>query len=647
MASIAFPDPKSLMEDLQDFPEFLREPDPSIYHGNNYVVLDFETTTNEKGSPHVEFGNRMLIASWKCGPDHVRGGASFRVDAGEHHQAALLDDIANADFIVAHNTKFELGWLRRCGLDLGTVLPYCTMIGEKVLAGNRRWPLDLDSCLKKYGLQSKDDVGRLIRLGVDTESIPLSWLGTYCDSDVELTEQLFLTQRESIVEAGLMPVVFTRNILTPVLFDIETRGLHLDAERVNTVYQWHIERALVLQEEWNRLTGGVNINSPKQKRELFFDTLKIPPPRHETGKVMMTAGGKSGNKEIATDEPAIAAMKPRSKKAKATLECFKELQSTTQALSKVVGKMKNCVDEGSLLYATFNQASTGTHRLSSTGRPPYGVQLQNFTKTFRPCVMPRTPGWGIGDGDAAGIEFRTAVDLANDAQGTMDLADPDFDPHARTASIVYDDIWDTNIGPKEGANNGIRDNSKSRTFKPLYGGQSGTEKEQEYFKAFRERYPDIARMQEGWADEVLKTKKLRLACSGLVFYWPQCKMTDSGYILFTTNIYDYPIQSTATADMCPTATVYLWHLMRTAKMQSFLINLVHDSSVGEIHPDEREQWTAYAQWCYNELIVWYLEKVYGYKWMTPLDSEVKINPYWGSSDISWTQKWETQVREVK
>ncbi len=635
---MAFMSPEELWGLL---PEFLRQPDPSVYHGDNYVVLDFETTTNNKGSPHKEFDNRILIASWKCGPGHPDTNKNTqRIVGGEYDLHPLLLAIAKADYIVAHGSKFELGWLSRAGLDLATVLPYCTLIGERVLAGNRPWPLDLDASLKRYGMEAKDDVGRLIRLGVDTESIPKRWLGRYCDSDVELTEQMFLEQRVALANENLLPVAFTRNILTPVLFDIETYGLCLDAERVNAVHRWHLERKLVLEEEWNKLTGGVNFNSPKQKRELFFDTLKIPPPRHETGKVMMTKGGKSGNKELATDADAIKAMKPRSKKAKRVLEVFQELQSVSQALSKVVGKMKACVDEGSLLYATFNQATADTHRLSSTGRPPYGVQLQNFTKAFRPCIIPRNPGWGIGDGDAAGIEFRTAVDLAKDTQGLRDLADPSFDPHARTASIVYDEVWDPNLGPKEGDNNKIRDASKSRTFKPLYGGQSGTEKEQAYFKAFRERYPGIAEMQEAWTDEVLKTKQLRIPCSGLIFYWPGCKMTDSGYILFTTNIYDYPIQSTATAEMCPTATVYLWHLMKAAQMQSFLINLVHDSSVGEIHPDEREQWTAYAQWCYNELIVWYLDKVYGYKWTAPLDSEVKINPYWGSSDVNWTQKWE-------
>ena len=139
---------------------------------------------------------------------------------------------------------------------------------------------------------------------------------------------------------------------------------------------------------------------------------------------------------------------------------------------------------------------------------------------------------------------------------------------------------------------------------------------------------------------MLKTKQLRLA-SGLIFYWPGCKMSSDGkYIKYTTNIYDYPVQSLATAEMCPTATVYLWHIMRAAGMESFLINLVHDSAVGEIHPDEREQWSHYMQYCFNELIVWYLKQVYDYEWTTPLESEVNIYQHWtDSSPTEWDAQW--------
>jgi hypothetical protein len=83
-------------------------------------------------------------------------------------------------------------------------------------------------------------------------------------------------------------------------------------------------------------------------------------------------------------------------------------------------------------------------------------------------------------------------------------------------------------------------------------------------------------------------------------------------------------------------------MMRAAGMESFLINLVHDSAVGEIHPDEREQWAHYMQYCFNELIVWYLKEVYAYDWTTPLESEVNIYQHWTDANpAKWDEQWAT------
>ena len=144
-------------------------------------------------------------------------------------------------------------------------------------------------------------------------------------------------------------------------------------------------------------------------------------------------------------------------------------------------------------------------------------------------------------------------------------------------------------------------------------------------------------MQSGWTREVLKTKQLTMP-SGLIFYWPDCTLTQSDYITFTTQIYDYPIQSFATADLAPTATVYLWHLMKAADMASFLINIVHDSAVGELHPDETELWSTLLAECFNTTIVWYLKEVYDYDWTCPLATEVKLHEAWSYRD-GWEKQW--------
>lgn len=612
-------------------PAHIRGPAPSSFLSDNYVVLDFETTTEEFGTPHNP-NNSLLCACWIAGPSHPFAG-SYKSIGNEFDMGALREHVELADFVVAHNAKFELGWLERCGIDLKDQVAFCTKIGEKVIAGNRPWSLYLDDCVKRRGFGAKDDVGRLIRLGVDTVDIPMRWLVHYCMKDVELTERLFLDQREQMKRDGLLPVAWTRNILTPVLYDIERYGLVLDTERVEKTYQYFKAREEKLEAEWMELTGGVNVRSPKQKQELLYDTLKIPLPKNDMGEVMTTDTGA-----VSTDVAALGKLKPKTKQAKAVVQKLLDLNSVKQSLSKYVDKLKECADTEGVLRAEFNQTVASSHRLSSTGRR-FKIQLQNFQRRFRPLVHPRKEGWSIGDGDASGIEFRTAVDLAKDAQGRKDIEEG-ADIHAFTASIIFGDSWDPDAPSKSGGNAELRYRAKAHTFKPLYGGQSGTPAQRRYYEAFKRRYASVHDMQRGWAETVLKTKQLRTA-SGLIFYWPDCRLSSDGkYIKYTTQIFDLPVQSFATAELAPTATVYLWHLMKAAEMESFLINIVHDSAVGEIHPDEKDLWAELLVACMSDVIVWYLKEVYNYEWTTPLASEVEFGHHWTDDSDDYMKQWE-------
>ena len=53
----------------------------------------------------------------------------------EYSLATLLTAIERADFIVAHNAKFELKWLEKAGLDLSKVCVFDTYLADYVLNG--------------------------------------------------------------------------------------------------------------------------------------------------------------------------------------------------------------------------------------------------------------------------------------------------------------------------------------------------------------------------------------------------------------------------------------------------------------------------------------------------------------------------------
>ena len=604
------------------------KPEVGIYGSNNYVVLDFETTVYSKGTA-LDSRNSIVLAVWERGNEHPRvsihGEHNRKVEwAGEFGLDELVRDIEEADFLVAHNAKFELQWLERCGLDLTKVLVWDTMIAEYVIGGNR-WvwhQLSLDSCAERhFGDRKIDIVSKMYKAGICSTGIPASWLERYCKKDVDLTHRLFLEQRDTLWKSEQWPVVYTRCILTPVLADIEKNGMVLDSDKVlEHCAQAELEFAR-LQHELDMLTGGINLNSTKQLREYLYDTLGFD-------EVVRRRGGQWVPDRTASDLPkadaaTLAKLKAKTKAQEKFLSLYVQYKGVWNELTKYMRKFSDCVEQdGGLLTAQFNQTNTQTHRLSSSGRD-YSTQFQNFPRAYKPLFCARNEGWVIGECDGAQLEFRVAAHLGRDPVALRDIVDGS-DIHSVTADII-----------------GVsRQEAKAHTFKPLYGGQSGTEDEKRYYQFFREKYERIAETQQLWIDTVLETKKLTTEW-GLTYYWPDTTMDRSGYVRNTTSICNYPVQAFATAEIIPIALTSFWHRIKQEGLQMMIVNTVHDSIIVELPEEEIDDFHRLAQQCLIEDVYPYLKKVYRVDLTVPLGCGVTTGSHWGSKDeTTYTAKEE-------
>lgn len=611
---------------LQDLwnriPSFVTSPDPHIYSNGSYVVLDFETTNLNKGDPYNP-DNKLLLAVWRL----VHPGDPGKLKycwGSEYEMGELLRDIQFCDFIVAHNAQFELAWLARCGYDVGSKPIFCTQVAEYVIAGNRKWKLSLEDCANRAGWDGKlSIISKLIKQGVCPSEIPQSWLLDYCIKDVELCERLFRRQLGNLDRLGLLRVHYSRCLFTPVLADIGKNGMHLDAERVERLYNVYRTRLDILEAEFDELSGGINVKSPKQLIDFIYGELGFDVPKDYRGNPILT---KSGQPSTSAD--SLAKLKPKNKKQRQFIDLKKAISKTKDALSKYLNSFQRCINEreDNILMASHNQTRTGTHRLSSSGKE-YSVQMQNIPRDFKPLFSARNEGWSIGEHDEGQLEFRAAVDLARDEQGANDISE-NVDVHAFTATILYGNDF---VEGEKARQKQLRTMAKAHTFKPLYGGSSGTPREREYYSAFKKKYPAVTRLQESWKSTVLRDKQLRIP-SGLIFYWPDTKMTHSGYIVNTTNICNYPVQSIATADLLPLAMICFWHRLRAAKLQSFLVNTIHDSVIGEVHPDEKEKYDAIGQKALTDDAIYMFKALYDYEWITPLEADGEFSLNWADSE---------------
>lgn len=623
------------------FPDFLTNPNPKVYLNDDYIVFDFETTNHDKGSA-LDPRNRIVLATWVYGREHRNYDGQGRPDrvhtAGGDLLALqrLVDAVESAGFIVAHNAKFELQWLQRLGVDIGKLLVYDTMLGEYVRLGNRQGRKDLDTVLERYGIPRKRSlVSALIHAGVCPSCIPERWLVEYGQWDTLSTLQAFLHQRSELDGLRLLPVLFTRCLATSVLADIERYGVKPDEDRVREAYAGVCTEHSKLDQEFVNQTGGINPRSSKQVAGFLYDALGFEELVTRRGDPDRTeAGGRR------TDAESILRLSAGTSAQRSFQEVYKRYRVVDKQ-KEILGKLlAACEEEEGLLHAQFNQAVTQTHRLSSSGRR-HALQFQNFPRAFKPLFKARHAGWLVGEADGAQLEFRVAGHLGRDPVAARDIRDG-FDVHKFTASNLSAKLAGMYSGKPEllvapaselavifkEVTKDERQEAKPETFRPLYGGRGQNPAAKRYAKAFKERWSGIADTQQGWAFDVLRDKQLRTE-SGLIFYWPDTRLTPSGYITNTTSIYNYPVQSFATAEIIPIALVYCWHRMRSHKLRSFLVNTIHDSIIGEIHPDETGAFTEIARQSLTSDCFVYLQRVYNVAFTVPLGCETKIGSHWG------------------
>jgi DNA polymerase I-like protein with 3'-5' exonuclease and polymerase domains len=277
-------------------------------------------------------------------------------------------------------------------------------------------------------------------------------------------------------------------------------------------------------------------------------------------------------------------------------------------LNTFVEGLKNFTNEKGFLHPKFMQAITATGRLSSRD-PNFQNQPRGKTFPIRKVVTSRFKDGMILEVDFAQLEFRTAVFLSQDKQGMEDIKNK-IDVHQYTADII-----------------GVsRQDAKAHTFKPLYGGVTGTEDEKRYYTKFLEKYKDIKVWHEQLQSEAIRFKRIKLP-TGREYAFPYAERTPWGGSTYGTQIKNYPVQGFATADIVPLACINIYKLMQEQKVKSLLVNTVHDSIVADIYPGEEDVMSKIFKQGTADVIP-ALKQYYNIDFNVPLDTELKIGYDW-------------------
>ena len=299
--------------------------------------------------------------------------------------------------------------------------------------------------------------------------------------------------------------------------------------------------------------------------------------------------------------------------AVAFLQDYLRFSAISSYLSTFVDGIGIYSKDDGFLHATLTQSVTATGRFS--GKEP---NMQNMPRggTFpvKRVFVSRWKGGQICEADFAQLEFRTAAYLAQD-EIAMEEINTGFDVHSYTAKVISDAGQPT-----------TRQQAKEHTFAPLFGatGYGRSKAEEAYYIHFNEKYQGVANWHKNLADEAVRFNKITNV-SGRQYAFPDVKRNSRGGVSHFTMIKNYPVQGFATGDVVPVVLIELEE--RLKGLQSCLVNTVHDSTVIDIHPEEKETVLQIID-DMNEGLTDIIEKAYNVKMNVPLLLESKIGPNW-------------------
>jgi len=292
---------------------------------------------------------------------------------------------------------------------------------------------------------------------------------------------------------------------------------------------------------------------------------------------------------------------------------LKRLSAISSYLSSFVEGIDVFTKPDNFLHVSLTQHVTSTGRFS--GRNP---NMQNMPRgnTFpvKRVFISRWDGGQILEADFAQLEFRVAAFLSQDPVAIAEI-NTGFDVHSYTAKVITDAGQPTS-----------RQEGKQHTFAPLFGatGYGRSKAEEAYYIQFIQKYEGIAKWHQELAEEALRFEKITTP-SGRQYAFPNVVRRNNGGVSSFTMIKNYPVQGFSTGDIVPLVLVELEE--RLSKLQSCLVNTVHDSTVVDVHPEEVPYVKSIID-TLNEDLNDIIEEAYGVTMNVPLLLEAKIGPNW-------------------
>tara|TARA_R110000824_G_scaffold103331_5_gene245467 strand:+ start:10880 stop:12739 length:1860 start_codon:yes stop_codon:yes gene_type:complete len=271
-----FDEKELLAIDLETCDPALRERGPGWAAGDGHIV-----------------GIAIASSSWSGYlPIRHEGGGNLEEEIVLRWLKRILTNHKGS--LVFHNALYDVGWLKREGIDL-TCQIYDTMFAAPLLDEHRR-SYSLNALGKDYCASEKDEslLEEAARSwGVNPKSgmyvLPAKYVGPYAEQDAVLTLQLWNQLYPRIQEEGLEKIFKLECDLIPLLIEMRWKGVRVDLDRAEQVAEELSKKEQQLLVEFKRKFGTtveIWANASIQKA---FEANDIWYPRTEKGMASFQA----------------------------------------------------------------------------------------------------------------------------------------------------------------------------------------------------------------------------------------------------------------------------------------------------------------------------------------------------------------------
>ncbi|MCF7936380.1 MAG: DNA polymerase I [Synergistales bacterium] len=379
-------------------------------------------------------------------------------------------------------------------------------------------------------------------------------------------------------EAGLDRLMEDVDLpLCPVLAAMEERGLGVEEQIFTDLEEGLRQRIGEIEDEIAEVAGErINLQSPKQVRELLFDVLGLPPQKKT----------KTGYSTDVTVLEKLAAL-PGGEVPKMMLE-HRELAKLLSSFVHPFMKARN--PETGAIHSTFEHTVTGTGRLSSTGPNVQNLPLfGEWARRFRKGLVPRDRDRLFVAADYSQIELRILAHLCRDER-LIEAFAAGRDIHRETAASVFSKA-SREVTPEE------RRMAKVVNFGLLYGmtafGLAGRldvpqSAAQDIVDRYFAAFPSVRAYMDESAEESRKRGHTVTLFGRRRPLREVSTVEGRGAGAIKRVAINTPIQGSA-ADITRLAMVEVFHRLCRGREGVDMVLQVHDSLVLEVAPDLADQ----------------------------------------------------------